>query len=142
MSTKAWQVPLRLATGLFMLNSGLSKQNIPEEHARSLTDFAGSAFQPVAETAPKQFVAALSATEVTIGSALLAMPFVSPLLAGLSLLGYSGGLNWLYIKTPSLHEPGSLRPTQEGIPLAKDFWMTAIGAALVIDSLTSGRKSK
>jgi hypothetical protein len=44
MSNNAWQVPLRLATGLFMLNSGLSKQNIPEEHARALTDFAGPAF--------------------------------------------------------------------------------------------------
>jgi hypothetical protein len=87
-------------------------------------------------------VAVLSATEVALGSALLAIPFVPPLLAGLALLGYSGALNWLYVKTPSLHEPGSLRPTQEGIPLAKDFWQTAIAAALVIGSLTSDRKSR
>jgi hypothetical protein len=142
MSTKAWQVPLRLVTGLYFLNSGLSKRDVPEERAKALTDFAGPAFRPVQEAEPRQFVAVLSAAEVTIGSALVAVPFVPPLLAGLALLGFSGALNRLYIKTPWAHEPGSLRPTEQGTPLAKDFWLTAIGAALVIGSLTPGRKSR
>ena len=35
-----------------------------------------------------------------------------------------------------MHETGSLRPTQEGTPLAKDVWMAGIGAALVLEALT------
>jgi hypothetical protein len=30
---------------------------------------------------------------------------------------------------------GSLRPTQQGLPLAKDVWLAAIGASLGIDDL-------
>jgi hypothetical protein len=33
---------------------------------------------------------------------------------------------------------GSLRPTEQGIPLAKDVWLAAIGASLIIDGLAGG----
>jgi hypothetical protein len=32
-------------------------------------------------------------------------------------------------------EEGSLRPTQQGIPLSKDIWLAGIGASLHIDGL-------
>jgi hypothetical protein len=35
-----------------------------------------------------------------------------------------------------MRQPGSLRPTQEGIGLAKDAWILAIGLALVFDALS------
>jgi hypothetical protein len=35
-----------------------------------------------------------------------------------------------------MRKQGSLFPTQQGIPLAKDAWMMSIGLALVIDDLT------
>ena len=35
-----------------------------------------------------------------------------------------------------MHKEGSLFPTQQGIPLAKDAWMMGIGLGLVIDDLT------
>jgi hypothetical protein len=38
-------------------------------------------------------------------------------------------------------EEGSLRPTQHGIPLAKDAWMVGIGLALMIDEVV-GRTSR
>ena len=35
-----------------------------------------------------------------------------------------------------MRKEGSLFPTQQGIPLAKDAWMMGIGLGLVIDDLT------
>jgi hypothetical protein len=142
MSFKAWQLPLRLATGLYILNSGLSKQRLDDEHAKSYADAASSAYPPVADMDPKHFVTLLSANELLVGATLLALPFVSPLVAGLSLLGFSGSLNWFYLKTPGMHEPGSLRPTEQGVPLAKDFWMTSIALALIVDGLTPGGRRR
>ncbi len=40
------------------------------------------------------------------------------------------------VATPGMRKEGSLFPTQEGIPLAKDAWMMGIGLGLVIDDLT------
>jgi hypothetical protein len=47
----------------------------------------------------------------------------------------------LYLRTPGMREEGSLRPTQQGIPLAKDAWMVGIGLALMIDEV-AGRASR
>jgi hypothetical protein len=35
-----------------------------------------------------------------------------------------------------MREEGSLRPTQQGLPIAKDVWMLGSGLSLVVDSLT------
>jgi hypothetical protein len=83
----------------------------------------------------------LSAAEIALGAALLT-PFVPSGIAGAGLLGFAGGLGGLYWRTPGLHEEGSLRPTEHGIPIAKDSWMIAIGAALVLDALTPRRKRR
>jgi hypothetical protein len=85
---------------------------------------------------PEQFAATLSKAEIAIGVALLT-PFVPTAVAGAALLAFSGGLLGLYLRTPGMREPGSLRPTQQGIPLAKDVWMVGIGASLLADGLTA-----
>ena len=54
-------------------------------------------------------------------------------LAGAALLGFSAGLVQLYLKTPGLRQPGSIKPTQDGIGLAKDVWLLGAGLALVFD---------
>jgi hypothetical protein len=36
-----------------------------------------------------------------------------------------------------MHPPGDPRPTRQGIPLAKDVWMLAIGVRLILDALLS-----
>jgi hypothetical protein len=41
-----------------------------------------------------------------------------------------------------MRKQGSLFPTQQGIPLAKDAWMMGIGLALVIDDLTDRPRPK
>jgi hypothetical protein len=53
----------------------------------------------------------------------------------------NSGLLGLYLRTPGMRREGSLRPTEQGIPLSKDVWLAAIGASLVIDDLV-GRGSR
>jgi hypothetical protein len=88
----------------------------------------------VAKLDPQVFVKALSATEMAVGAAVF-LPFVPSLVAGAALTAFSGALLGLYLRTPGMHEEESLRPTQQGIPLAKDIWLAGIGASLLIDGL-------
>jgi hypothetical protein len=53
------------------------------------------------------------------------------------LAGFSGSLLGVWWKTPGMHPPGDPRPTRQGIPLAKDVWMLAIGVRLILDALLS-----
>jgi hypothetical protein len=143
MATKAWHLPVRLATGLFILNEGLTKEReLDAERAAMLHGTAKTAFPQVADMEPERFARLLAASEITLGAALVAVPIVPPLLAGLGLLAFSGGLNRLYLKLPGLRREGSVRPTQQGVPLAKDVWLTAIGAALVIDSIFAPKRRR
>jgi hypothetical protein len=127
----AWQLPLRLASGAFVLNSGVTKAKVDDSAAAQLHGFATGTYPFLARLEPKQFARALSSTEIVIGSALL-IPVVPAPLAGLALTGFAGGLLGLYLRTPGMREPGSLRPSQDGIPLAKDSWLAAIGLALIL----------
>jgi hypothetical protein len=56
------------------------------------------------------------------------------------LLGFAAAINRVYLKVPRLRQDGTPKPTQQGIAIAKDSWMTAIGGALVLDSLTPRRR--
>jgi hypothetical protein len=135
MAFKAWHIPVRLATGAYILNSGLSKRNADKDTAEQLHGFAVTAYPQFEETPPDQFVKLLSAGETAVGATLLT-PFVPTGVAGLALGGFAGLLGRLYWRAPGTHEEGSLRPTPQGVPLAKDSWMLAIGAALVLDALS------
>lgn len=142
MSFRLWHLPVRAATGAYILNSGLSKRDAPPEVAEQLQGFASSAYPQVSDVPPDRFASTLSTTEMAVGAVLLA-PIVPAGLAGLVLTGFSGALLGLYLRTPGLTEEGSVRPTQQGVPIAKDVWLLGIGLALVIDSMSpSGRKRK
>jgi hypothetical protein len=39
----------------------------------------------------------------------------------------------MYLRTPTLHEPGSIWPTQAGIGVSKDVWMLGVGVGLLAD---------
>lgn len=137
MASKAWHVPLRLAAGAFILQSGLSKRDLEGEAAEGLHEFAASGIPEVEPVEPETFATSLSSSEIALGTALLT-PFVPSWLAGAGLLAFGLGLNRLYWNAPGLRQEGDVRPTDEGTPLAKDVWLTGIGAALVIDALTRG----
>jgi uncharacterized membrane protein YphA (DoxX/SURF4 family) len=132
----ARELPLRISTGAFILNSGLSKKDLPPEAAKQIHGMATNTYPFLGKMQPEEFAATLSKAEIAIGAMLLA-PFVPTAVAGAALLAFSGGLLGLYLRTPGMREPGSLRPTQQGIALAKDVWMVGIGASLLADGLTA-----
>lgn len=128
---RAWQIPLRLSTGAYVLDSGLAKLRADEETAKHLHGFAGGAYPFLAAVEPMTFTRALAVGEVLVGAASL-VPTVPARVAGLGLLGFGAGLLGLYARTPGMRRPGSIFPSQDGIALAKDAWLAAIGAALVL----------
>ena len=132
MKFKMWHVPVRLATGAFILNSGLSKlKSNDDELHKGLHGMASTAYPQLGSVEPKTFAKALGAAETALGAALLT-PFVSPGLAGAGLTAFSAGLMGLYFKIPGMTEDG-IRPSQQGLALAKDSWLLAIGSALMMD---------
>lgn len=134
-------LPLRVATGAFILNSGLGKRGLDGESAAGLQGMAVGAIPQLGKVAPTTFAKGLSAGEMALGAALLT-PFVSPVLAGAGLTAFGAGLVQLYLKTPGMREEGTVKPTQAGTGLAKDIWMVGIGLTLLLDGLNDGaRKS-
>ena len=113
------QIPLRLASGAFILNSGLNKRGISAEQAQGLRDMGARGLPALANLSPEQFKKFLVGTEIGVGSALLA-PFVPGWLAGSALTAFSGGLFSMYLNTPEMTEADGVRPSQEGTGVAKD----------------------
>ncbi len=131
----ATEIAPRLATGAFILNSGLGKRNADEGTAAGLHGFAASTYPFLKDVPPATFAKALATTEIAIGAALLT-PFVPTAVAGALLTGFSAGLLGLYLRTPGMTKPGlSVAPTQEGLPVSKDVWMLGIGIALLTRGL-------
>jgi uncharacterized membrane protein YphA (DoxX/SURF4 family) len=128
-------LPARIATGVFIINSGVGKLQGNDEMAAGLHGFASGAYPFLHKLKAKNFTRLLGITEVALGSALV-LPIVPSFIAGAGLAAFSGGLLGLYARTPGMRRPGTPLPTQEGIPLAKDIWMTGIGLSLVLDDLT------
>jgi hypothetical protein len=138
---KAWEVPLRVSAGAFILNSGLAKLRADDAAAKQTHGFAAGAYPALRGLDSRLFVGALSAGEIALGAALL-VPVVPPVLVGVGLTAFSGGLLGLYLRTPGLRQEGSLRPTDQGIPIAKDVWLLAIGLAFVVDDIRDRMRGK
>jgi hypothetical protein len=142
MATKLWHVPVRLATGAIILDQGLSKLGADDDTAKWLHGQAVQAFPRFQEMDPKDFVQLLSASEIALGTALLGIGFVPSSLAGLGLGAFGGSLTRLYLRAPGTRRAGSLAPSQQGITLAKDSWMLAIGTALVLDAVFGSSRKR
>jgi uncharacterized membrane protein YphA (DoxX/SURF4 family) len=125
-------VPTRLTTGAYILHSGLEKWGAEEEHAKALHARAADAFPVLGDLPPARFVKRLAAAEIALGAALL-LPVIGNKLAGLALAGFSGSLLAMYLRTPSMHRPGSIWPTPQGIGVSKDVWMLGIALGLLAD---------
>ncbi|MEV4318671.1 hypothetical protein [Actinocrispum sp. NPDC049592] len=123
------QLPLRLTAGAYILNSGLSKRQADELSAKHLQQMASTAYPAMARMEPARFAALLSTAEVVLGSALL-VPFVPGRVAGAGLTAFAAGLLGLYLRIPGLREKGGLRPTEQGMALAKDVWLLGMGLSL------------
>ena len=141
LSAKLRRAPLRIVTGAFVLNSGLEKFSADDDHAKGTHGMAAGAYPPLEKVDSKLFIRGLATTETAVGAALL-LPVVPAAVAGLGLVGLSAGLLGMYWRTPGLHQEGSPRPTQQGIPIAKDSWLFGIGTSLVLDALFTGAHEK
>ena len=136
LAAKLRRAPGRIATGVFILDQGLTKIRADEETAKHLHSAAAESYPIFAKMQPRTFVTLLGTTEIGLGTVLL-LPLFPTRLAGLGLMGFSGSLLGMWWRLPGTHERGSVKPTPEGIPAAKDVWMFGIGLGLVIDSLSS-----
>lgn len=127
-----WHMPVRAVTGAFILNSGLSKLRADDEELhKGIHGMASTAYPQFERMEPKTFTKVLGAAETALGATLLA-PFISPGVAGLGLTAFSAGLMGLYFRVPGMTQDG-IRPSQQGIALAKDSWLLSIGVALMMD---------
>ncbi len=134
-ATFARRQPGRIAAGAFILNSGVSKWTADEETAARLHKMASGTYPFLARLQPTDFVRLLAAGEIALGSALL-LPVVPAVAAGAGLTAFSAGLLGMYLRTPGLRREGSLRPSPQGTPLAKDVWLLGIGLGLTLDAVT------
>ncbi|MEU2894209.1 hypothetical protein [Streptomyces albidoflavus] len=128
---KAWQVPLRLVTGAFILHSGMEKWDGPDEQAQGVHGMARQTFPFLENIDAPRFLKLLAAGEIALGAALLT-PMVPSRLTGAALTGFAGSLMAVYAQTPGLRKEGSVWPTPDGIGVSKDSWLLAIGLALTL----------
>ena len=131
------QLPERLATGSFVLHSGLEKWKGDEQTAAGIHGMASGAYPIFAKMKPASFLRLLAVGEITTGTLLL-VPFVPRALAGAALTGFAGALVGMYLRTPALHQEGSVWPTPNGLAVSKDVWMLGIGSALLLDGILPG----
>lgn len=128
--------PGRIAVGAYILNSGLSKRSADDEMAKQLHGAASTAYPMMERFDPRTFTRLLSIGEITVGTALL-LPVVPTVVAGAGLTAFSAGLVGLYLRIPGMRREKSLRPSEQGIAMAKDFWMLGMGLGFIVDELTS-----
>ncbi len=129
------QLPARLTAGAFVLNAGLTMAAGDSDNAAAVHGMAAQAYPFLKDIDPVKFAGILAKAQIAVGAALL-IPAVPSLVAGAALTAFAGGLVGLYLRTPGMRQEGSLRPTQEGLGLAKDVWLLGIGAGLVAEELS------
>lgn len=135
-------VPLRIATGAFILNSGINKLGADEDTATFLHGAAASTYPAVFEDMePTKFAKLLAYSEIGVGVALLA-PMVPATVAGAALTGFGASLMGMYFSNPAMTEDDGIRPSQEGTALAKDAWLVGAGLTLLSQGLLGAASSR
>lgn len=132
-------VPLRVATGAFILNSGLNKLKADEEGQQQMHGWASSVYPMFKDMKPADFTKLLGYGEIGVG-ALLLLPTVPSAVAGTALAAFGAGLTGMYLKTPGMTEEDGIRPTADGTGLAKDVWLVGAGLTLATQSFLSGTR--
>jgi hypothetical protein len=135
------QVPLRLATGAYILNSGIGKVGADEGTAQYLHGAAASAYPALfKDMEPAKFARLIAASEIGVGAALLA-PMVPATIAGAVLTSFGASLVGMYLRTPAMTLDDGIRPSQEGMAVAKDVWLVGAGLTLLTQGLASAARS-
>ncbi|HEY5879572.1 MAG TPA: hypothetical protein VIU11_11730 [Nakamurella sp.] len=132
LAAKLRRAPVRLATGAYIVNSGVNKLAADDGTAAFLQGTAANAFPALKRIEPRLFSKMLAVGEIAVGAALL-LPVVPAGLAGLALIGFGGVLTAVYVRNPAWHDR-YLRPTAEGTGPAKDLWLVGAGVGLLVDA--------
>ncbi|GAA1164459.1 hypothetical protein GCM10009584_01660 [Ornithinimicrobium humiphilum] len=132
-------VPLRLATGAYIVNSGIKKLKADDEAAEQAHGWASSVYPVFKDMKAKDFMKLLGVGEIGVG-ALLLLPTVPSAVAGAALTAFGAGLTGMYLNTPGMTESDGIRPTSDGAGLAKDVWLVGAGLTLASQSFLSGTR--
>ncbi|MYM19536.1 hypothetical protein GSY69_06020 [Brevibacterium sp. 5221] len=123
---------MRGVTGAWILNSAYGKVGMDEETAKGMQGRAQTGIPDLKKLTPEQFKKFIIGGEFAVGGALLA-PFIPNRLAGAVLGGFAAGMLSMYFRNPSMTESDGVRWTHDGTTLAKDMWLGAIAASLLVD---------
>ncbi|MGA7088608.1 MAG: hypothetical protein WB116_10090 [Candidatus Dormiibacterota bacterium] len=135
---RARDLPTRVSTGAYILHAGLGKWDLDAKRAEGVHAAASGAFPMLKRIPPLRFTRLLALGEIATGAALLA-PLVPAALAGGALTVFSGTLLAMYLRTPAMHQPGSVWPTPAGTAVSKDVWMLGVGLGLLVEAATEAR---
>jgi hypothetical protein len=133
-------IPGRLAAGAYIAHTGWEKWRAADERAAGIHGMASGAFPFLKAVPPEKFIRLLSAGEMALGATLLT-PWVRSRAAGAALAAFSGSLLAMYWRTPALHRPGSIWPTQAGTAVSKDVWLLGLGLGLVASDVADREES-
>jgi hypothetical protein len=134
--------PLRVATGAYILNSGLGKLGADEGTAQFLHGAAAGTYPALfKDMKPQSFAQLLAYSEIAVGAALLT-PMVPATVAGAALTGFGASLVGMYLKTPSMTLDDGIRPSPDGIAVAKDVWLVGAGLTLLSQGLLGAAQSR
>ena len=130
---------LRAIPGLFILNSGIGKIGMPADASAGTQQAAASGVPALANLPSEKFGSMLGWAETAVGASLL-LPAVPNRLAGAGLATFGAGLLTMYFSNDDYTEEDGIRPTSEGLSLAKDSWLVAIGLGLMFGA--GGKKKR
>lgn len=122
-------LPVRLAVGAYLLDSGLSKLGVDETALEHVHNMAVAAYPFLKEVEPARFTKYFAQGEILL-AAILLLPLVPDALAGFALTIFAASLMKLYLSIPGMRHVGSLRATPKGAGLAKNIWILGIGLSL------------
>lgn len=128
---KLSNIPLRAIPGAFIVNAGLGKLGMDAESSKGLQDFAATGIKELKQLPSDKFGQIIGASEIAVGGALLA-PFVSNRIAGAGLTAFGAGLLTLYFGDDDNTLDDGIRPSEQGLSLAKDSWLLAVGLTLLL----------
>lgn len=137
----AWWWPIRVAFGLFFAHVAATHWDLDTQSETALHRFACSGYPFLKKVSPKLFVKGMFASEVGVATALL-VPVVPPVIGASALTAFGSGLMGVYAKAPGLRREHSVRPSEFGMAMAKDSWMVAAGASVLIDALLARRSRR
>lgn len=144
-SAKARRAPIRLSTGAYIINSGITDFNGNGNRTQQLQATVAQYAPQVNRIDPQLFAKLVAGGEVALGTALL-VPKVPAAIAGLGLSAFAGTLLATQLRSPSSAprtetEAAANRSTRVE-PIAKDAWLLGAGVNLLLDALISPAHDK